>query len=529
MTTKEFNTLKSAAGFEALIQHATIGILSVGQSGIIEMANPYAEKLFGYDAGEMTGMSHDILIPEDIRKQHADYAGNYFVRPVDRPMGLGRKLKACRKDGSQFHAEISLAYYEHNGEKMAVAFISDISERQRIEDQLQVNEQNIRLLIEHTPAAIAMFDRDMRYIIASRRWLEDYRLTGKNIIGLSHYEVFPEISQEWKNMHRRCLAGEVIHCDEDTFPRADGNIDWVQWELCPWYTINKEIGGIIIFTEVITERKRAKEQLINYAASLEKSVEERTQSLRKTVQELEQAKGVLSQSLEKERELGQLKSRFVSMASHEFRTPLSAIQLSASLIERYAQPFENEHIAKHIQKIKKATANLTSILDDFLSLEKLEAGRVQAVYGNFDLIKFSEEIAEEMQMIAKQDQHITYQHTGNQHLAHLDPNLLRSCIINLITNAIKYSGEHTFIEFNTEINDENCVITVKDNGIGIPENDQKYLFDPFFRAHNTGSIQGTGLGLNIVARYAKLMNGEVGFKSKVNQGAIFTLVFPMAG
>lgn len=281
------------------------------------------------------------------------------------------------------------------------------------------------------------------------------------------------------------------------------------------------------FIHDLSHQKEAEERLKEYAAHLEELVEERTQSLKNSVRALQRAKEEVSQSLEKEKELGQLKSRFVSMASHEFRTPLSAIQLSASLIEKYAQAFESPNIRKHVAKIKNAVGNLTTILNDFLSLEKLEAGRVEPSFSRFDLVKLAEEITEEMQIVAKQDQSIIYQHTGISSIIKLDQNLLKNCIFNLVSNAIKYSGENTFIEFNTEINDENCIITIKDNGIGIPETDQKHLFEAFFRAHNTGNIPGTGLGLNIVARYADLMNGTVDFKSSVNQGTIFTITFPI--
>jgi two-component system sensor kinase FixL len=281
------------------------------------------------------------------------------------------------------------------------------------------------------------------------------------------------------------------------------------------------------FIHDLSREKEAEEQLKNYAGHLEELVESRTHSLRETVLALRQAKEEVSVSLEKEKELGQLKSRFVSMASHEFRTPLSAVQLSSSLIEKYAQPYDNENIRKHVAKIKSAVNNLTAILNDFLSLEKLEAGKVEVSYSPFDLVKFSEEITEELQLVAKQNQSIIYQHTGTASIANLDQNLLRNCIINLIANAIKYSGENTFIEFNTEIGPGKCVVTIRDNGIGIPEADQKHLFEAFFRAHNTGNIPGTGLGLNIVARYAKLMNGHIDFKSNVNQGALFTITFPI--
>ena len=280
------------------------------------------------------------------------------------------------------------------------------------------------------------------------------------------------------------------------------------------------------FIHDLSREKDAEEKLRDYATKLEELVEERTKSLRETVLALQAAKEEVSLSLEKEKELSQLKSRFVSMASHEFRTPLSAVQLSAVLIEKYSAQQDRDNIVKHIGKIKNAVRNLTSILNDFLSLEKLEAGRVEPVYAEFDIVKFAEEIIEEMQLVAKQNQMIVYEHTGTESLAKLDEALLKNCIINLIGNAIKYSGENTFIEFNTEIADKQLVITVKDNGIGIPENDQKHLFEAFFRAHNTGNIPGTGLGLNIVTRYTNLMNGKIKFQSKVNKGTSFTISFP---
>ena len=282
------------------------------------------------------------------------------------------------------------------------------------------------------------------------------------------------------------------------------------------------------FIHDLTRQKEAEDELKDHAAHLEEVVAERTQALKKIVEELSVAKEEVSLSLEKEKELSQLKSRFVSMASHEFRTPLSAVQLSAVLIDKYAQPYQNDHISKHVAKIKIAVGNLTAILDDFLSLEKLEAGRVEPSFSKFDLVKLAEEITEEMQMVAKQNQSIIYLHTGTAKTVNLDLNLLKNCVINLIANAIKYSGENTFIEFNTEIKGKECMITVKDNGIGIPENDQKHLFEPFFRAHNTGNIPGTGLGLNIVERYTGLMNGKIDFKSSVKLGTIFTLSFPIA-
>ncbi|HVW15994.1 MAG TPA: PAS domain S-box protein [Mucilaginibacter sp.] len=521
-------SLQSEAGFEALYKHAPIGILAVGEKGLIEFANPRAEKIFGYRPGELIGKNHEILLSSGLREKHRAYLHNYFENPSDRVLAAGLKLNGYKKDGELFPAEIGLAHYEYNGRKIALAFVNDITEHERAIDELRASEQNLHFLIEHTPAAIAMFDRRMRYIAVSGRFLKDYQLTDRNIIGMSHYDVFPELPERWRELHQRCLAGECSRCSDDPFPRADGSIDWVQWELCPWYAANGAVGGIVLFSGVITAQKLLEERLRNYATDLERTVKLRTKSLQQVVRELQIAKKSLTESLEKEKELNQLKSTFVSMASHEFRTPLTTILLSANLIDKYSNLRNDPSIIPHIGKIKKATFNLTSILDDFLSLEKLERGHVKVSMTDFDIVKFAQEITEDMQLAAKKDQRIICSHVGNQKSVHLDSGLLKNCIINLVSNAIKYSGERTVIELETEITDRECKIIVRDNGIGIPDSEQEHLFEAFFRAHNTGTIPGTGLGLNIVARYVKLMNGNIEFKSKINAGTRFVLTFPQA-
>lgn len=287
-----------------------------------------------------------------------------------------------------------------------------------------------------------------------------------------------------------------------------------------------------IFTGIIqdlSKQKEAEEKLKIYTEELEEIVKVRTADLQLLVAKLEDAKNDVSDSLQKEKELNQLKSRFVSMASHEFRTPLSSIQLSASLINKYALKNDVNGIDKHTTKIKNSVDLLTSILNDFLSIDRLEGGKIEPTFTEFNLVKFSEEIIEEMQPIAKQNQHIVYQHSGDNANVTLDANLLKNAIINLISNAIKYSGENTFIEFNTYTNNGTCIIEVKDNGIGIPDEEQKHLLEPFFRANNTGKIPGTGLGLNIVRQYAQLMNGGITWKSKLDEGTLFRLTFNLQG
>lgn len=283
-----------------------------------------------------------------------------------------------------------------------------------------------------------------------------------------------------------------------------------------------------IYTGFIHDLSRQKEDEIkikSYTEELEIKIKERTKELIKSINELETAKEHVSALFEKERELNQLKTRFVSMASHEFRTPLSSIQLSASLINKYVEKQDAGSVEKHTLKIKNAINNLTTILNDFLSLEKLEAGKVEVNQQSFNIFTFAEEIAEEMQLMTKQKQLIVYEHQGTTSQVFLDQNLLKNCIINLISNAIKYSGEDTMIQFNSIVTEHELIIDVKDNGIGIPATEMNNLFEPFFRAHNTGDIPGTGLGLNIVRRYVGLMNGTCTCTSEQNVGTTFRLQF----
>ena len=277
----------------------------------------------------------------------------------------------------------------------------------------------------------------------------------------------------------------------------------------------------------ISPEKEAEKQLLRYNNELEALVDEKTIVLQNIVKSLEQAKEEVNVSLLKEKELNQLKTRFISIASHEFRTPLSSIQLSASLIEHYYERLDKQKLFTHLNKIKVAVGDLTSILTDFLSIEKIENDKINPVYKDFDLKRLCEEVIESMKMQAKERQIIKYKHSGRTSIVCLDGNLLQHCLLNLVSNAIKYSPNDGLIELKTALTKTQCRISVRDNGIGVPEEDRQHLFEAFFRAENTRDIGGTGLGLNIVKRYTTLMNGRVSFESNGKSGAVFTLVFPL--
>ncbi|WP_295711462.1 HAMP domain-containing sensor histidine kinase [Mucilaginibacter sp.] len=235
-----------------------------------------------------------------------------------------------------------------------------------------------------------------------------------------------------------------------------------------------------------------------------------------------------SRAYQHEHQLNKLKSNFITLASHEFRTPLSSVMLSAALIEKYAQKQETENIVKHSLKIKTVVHRLEVILDDFLSLEKLDAGRVMASAVSFDLDTLCRETMEEVCFMGKPGQQFSYEQTGNVGMVGLDQELIRKALTNLLFNAVKYAGEQAHIWLLLQITEEWITISVKDNGTGIAEKDQHQLFTIFHRVDDSGNIPGTGLGLHIVKRYVQLMGGTLHFYSRPQDETCFEMTFPVS-
>ena len=279
--------------------------------------------------------------------------------------------------------------------------------------------------------------------------------------------------------------------------------------------------------ETLNDLQMLSEKLTNTNSELEKRVEDRTLMLREAIFELENNKIEISAALEKEKELNDLKSRFVSMASHEFRTPLSTILSSVALISKYNDLGTEEKRKKHIDRIKSSVTHLTEILNDLLSLSKLEEGVLKANPSPFNIEEFSSEIVRDMQALSKEGQTIIYKHVGEEKDVNLDVKFLKNIYINLLSNAIKFSSESNKIIVSTEILNSMFTLIVKDEGIGISKADQNKLFERFFRGENVTNIEGTGLGLNIVTKYIELMNGSINFESKINEGTMFTITLPI--
>jgi two-component system, LuxR family, sensor kinase FixL len=297
----------------------------------------------------------------------------------------------------------------------------------------------------------------------------------------------------------------------------------------------------------LTRQKTAEEQLYKLTQELELKVQQRTEELGEAVNKLlrvnqqykqeiaerieieaalKEKESELKSLLNKEIELNQMKSRFVSMASHEFRTPLSTILSSAALIGRYISDNDQDKREKHIGKIKNAVSNLTNILNDFLSLEKLEQGSLAPRMEPLKVQNFCQDLVEEIQLLLKEGQHLHLNFDEQLGTLHSDPRFLYNALINILSNAIKYSPEHSTITFRVACDPKQVIFTVQDQGMGIPEDEQPLLFNRFFRAKNATNIQGTGLGLHIVKRYLDLLGGSIQFHSELNVGTRFDIYIP---
>jgi len=297
---------------------------------------------------------------------------------------------------------------------------------------------------------------------------------------------------------------------------------------------------VIAFIVDITLRKESEQNMIRQQkeleritneiktlnAELEAKVAERTLILREALQRLEESQKELNEMLQREKELSEIKSRFVSMASHEFRTPLSTVLSSASLLSKYTSGDDQDKRTRHIDKIRGAVNHLNDILEDFLSLGKLDEGKVQSHSSEFNLEEFLHDLVDETKGLLKKDQHIDFTYSGDKQVCS-DKKMLKNILMNLITNAIKFSPDDGTLTILADVNDSNGIISVSDNGIGIPKADLEHIFTSFYRAANAVNIQGTGLGLHIVKRFTELMGGSVDIKSELDKGTTVAITIPV--
>ena len=406
-----------------------------------------------------------------------------------------------------------------------------------------VTDDAFREIFQSMSEGIVMVDEEGKIVIANPIAEQVFGYEKNELNGIMLEKLVPN---RYRGHHTSLRKGFNAHPEprrmgigrDLTALKKDGTEFPVEISLS--YTKVKGNLLVMAFISDISERKKSEEalkkseeQLIVYAAELERKVQSRTEALNKSVHELEKevvdrkkAEEETRKALENEREFNDLKTKFVSIASHEFRTPLSTILSSIALVDQYKQRNELDKIDKHTARVRSSVQHLTAILNDFLSLGKLEEGKVEVVNEVINLQTLFQDIIEEIKASLKEGQRIIF-HAGNVSPVISDSRILRNILFNLISNASKYSEAGKDIEITALEETGMLHLAIKDQGIGIPEEDHRHLFERFFRAGNVSNIQGTGLGLNIVKRYVELLNGTIAFESEYKKGSTFKVSIPL--
>ncbi len=496
--------------FKILFDSAGEGLILLDENGQIILTNPRLKELFGYDEEELIGEKIEILVPERFKEKHKGHRGGYMKQPEKRSMGANLDLWGMKKSGEEFPLEVSLNHFVADEERFVMALVTDVTIRKKAEDKLRdMNTKLEEMVDERTKelrqsqilystiarkfpnGTINIFDRDLNYVFVEGEGLYNLGITSELLVGTSYLDRVPrEVKEDIRKKLKTVLKGR-----NQSFELSIGQ----RFYLMNAVGLKNEKGiidRILLVEQNITNQKKAEEDI--------------------------------RLALSKEQELGELKSRFVSMASHEFRTPLSTVLSSANLLEKYLDIEDSrEKQDKHIRRIRSSVRNLTNILNDFLSLDKLQEGKVVAHPSNWDVEELSADIVEQMSEVKKEEQLITYEHKSKQREVYMDQNVFRNILINLLSNAIKYSNEGQEVRACTLIKQNRLYLEVHDKGIGIPKEEQKHMFERFFRAKNAVNLDGTGLGLNIVHKYLELLGGKITFDSEEGKGTNFKVSIPL--
>ena len=511
-----------------------VGIYDLSDERFVRV-NPAGVRMLGYS-------SEQALLDDPIRSRSLRIPPldpEYRTRLVGHIRQAGQHEETAqigRLNGHPFWGQLTVNAFDAHDQSYALVQIIDQGPLQQAERELEHSVRRYEAIF--TNATVGIIVSDDKGTIVSANQLADqlFGYATGGLEGLLVEQLVPRTtSPNHEKLRQSFIANPLVramgHNRDLHARRQDGSLFPVEISLS-YFRLDDALYAVAYIID-ITLKKEAERQLLEQKAQvellnaeLEQKVADRTHALMNTLDQLEQSKNDVAKALLAEQKLGELKSRFVSMASHEFRTPLTALQTSATLVEKYAGADQQDKRRKHLNHIQTSVKHLNNILEEFLSVDKIESGRVESHPAEIDLAHLLSETVADMQGLLKPGQTVQT-HLSCPSPVWLDPSLLRKILINLLTNAIKYSGPESTVTVQATCTNEKLTVVVQDQGAGIPKADQEHLFERFFRAKNAANIAGTGLGLHIVGRYVELMGGSVALHSVLDQGTTVTLLLPL--
>ncbi|MCR5889513.1 PAS domain-containing sensor histidine kinase [Hymenobacter sp. J193] len=446
------------------------------------------------------------------------------------------ETEIIRPDGTGFEACIELTYFQAEGTPTILVRITAQTRLHQVEHELAQSERRYEAVFANATIGILVCDRAGTIVSANQMAHQQFAYPAGALAGLRIEVLVPDAAgrrheqlRESFNAHPQVRAMSAHRSDLEGL-RADNSVFPVEVSLS-YFNLDEELYAVSYILDT-TLKRQADQQLLaerrrveRLNTELEQKVANRTYALTSTLAQLELHKNELAKALKAEQELGELKSRFVSMASHEFRTPLTAVLTSAELIEQYTNNAQQDKRLRHLDRIRQSVLHLNNILEEFLSVGRLEEGKVLTSATDVLLPGLLQETITDVQGLLKVGQTIELEVSCAEPVW-LDPSLLRKILVNLLSNALKYSGENVPVKVRAVCTSGQLMLTVQDEGVGISEEDQAHLFERFFRARNVAYVPGTGLGLYIIAKYLELMNGTIVLHSTLGVGTTVTLTIP---